>query len=159
VHALATVAVGLLALTSCGSDPDPADAVAEDSAPAEATAPADESADEPADEPAEEPAEAPSPPEDVVLDESCAEIEQVLTDAQTTIGEAITDPASAQEVFNEVSANLREAAEGADPEIEAAVDQLATVYDDIAESLQTGELPDQDAMTEAATAIFEACGS
>lgn len=160
-HAIAAVVLGLLALTSCGSDPEDAadDTVAEDSAPTDETAPADDPTDDPGDDPAEEPADEPSVPEDFVLSESCFEIEQVLTDATSTIGETMTDPASAQEVFEEVSANLREAAESADPEIQAAVDQLATVYDDIAASLQSGELPDQNAMTEAATAIAEACKS
>ncbi len=92
-----------------------------------------------------------------MLDESCAEIEQVLTDATDTMGEAMADPASAQDVLAELAADLRALAEGADPEIQAAVDQIAAVYDDIAESLQTGELPDEDAMTDAFTAIGEAC--
>lgn len=155
-HVLAAATIGLLALTGCSGDDDPADgAAAEQSTPAEE--PSSDDGDEPSVEPSDEPSEDASPPDEGVLSESCAEIEQALTDAQDAASEAITDPASAQEVLSQISEDLRAAAEGTGPEIEGAVEELAMIYDGFAEALQSGEIPDLDNLADAATALAEAC--
>lgn len=155
-HVLGAVTIGLLALTGCSSDDPTDDAAAEQTTAAEQTSPAD-GGDEPSDEPAEEPSDTATLPGGGAFSESCAEVEQALTDAQEAITEAVSDPAAAQEVLTQVAEDLRAAADGAEPDIQAAVEDLAGAYEGFAEALQSGEIPQIEDLTDAATSLAEAC--
>jgi len=160
-----SAAVGLLVLTGC-SDEEPTDSAAptidsvltptaDASEDSEDAAVETESGDGPTLEvPSGLPTELPT---DLDLNESCAEIEKGIEDAFGAIEEAMADPASAPDLFAELAQVLRDAGADSEPDVAAAAEGLAAVYDDLGESLAGGQPPDVDRLTEAVEDFQAVC--
>jgi hypothetical protein len=88
---------------------------------------------------------------------ACDEMLDVLTDGAEAITDAALDPAAAGEQIRGVAADLRSAAEGANDDITEAADSLATIYEDMADGFESGEIPEMGDLEATATALQEAC--
>ena len=166
-YALVLSTVGLLALAGCGSDDSgsTADTVP---TPAGVLTPTDVASDEPADEasselelpeiPSDLPTELPTDLDDLELGD-CEDIYEAVLEATESMEDAMSDPSGAQDMFSEVSEALRDAADDSDEDIAAAAEELAAAYDEFGAAIAAGDMAnvDVDGLTEASTALQEAC--
>lgn len=159
---LAAAAVGLLVLSGCSSD----EPTAGDEPTAAGGATSDGSDEPDTDDseiPSDLPTELPTDVDDLDVElGECDDLYQALLDATNATQDALTDPSTANEVFAAVSQALRDASADADPEIAAAAEDLATQYDEFGAAIAGGDPAaleglDINAMTEASTALQEAC--
>jgi hypothetical protein len=88
---------------------------------------------------------------------ACVEMIRVLSDGAEAIRGSVEDPATAGAQLRAFAEDLRSASEGATEEVHAAAEELATLYDAMADDIETDAVPDMSTLTAKVGALQEAC--
>jgi hypothetical protein len=88
---------------------------------------------------------------------ACAGIIRSITEGSQAIAASAEDPATAGDQLRGFADDLRAAAEGANEEISSAAEDVATLYDDMADDIETSGVPDMSQLTSTIGRLQEAC--
>jgi hypothetical protein len=87
----------------------------------------------------------------------CADLVDTMNDGAASISAAAEDPATAGDELRSIADDLRTAAVGASAPIVSATDDLAGLYEAMAQGFESGDIPDMSGLESAATSLQEAC--
>jgi hypothetical protein len=88
---------------------------------------------------------------------ACADMIVALSQGADSIAAAADDPATAGTQLRAFATNLRASAEGTSTAISTAADNVAQVYDDMADGIETSGVPDMSELTSSVLALEDAC--
>jgi hypothetical protein len=88
---------------------------------------------------------------------ACAGIIRSLTEGSEAIAAAAQDPATAGVQLRGFAEDLREAAEGTNEEISSAAEDVAALYEGMANDIETSGVPDMSELTSTIGRLQDAC--